>query len=102
MPVPATTGISTLDFDPGFRPWISTLDLDPGRGMEGTIKRVAAWAGPVALAVALVIVASAADGDALRATWDAAVEHPAGMALALGACALAFLLRAWLWHRVLP
>jgi uncharacterized membrane protein YbhN (UPF0104 family) len=70
--------------------------------MERTVKRLAAWAGPIALLVALVVVVRFADGDALRATWDAARRHPAGMALALGAYALAFLLRAWSWHRVLP
>jgi uncharacterized membrane protein YbhN (UPF0104 family) len=70
--------------------------------MERTVKRLAAWAGPIALVVALVVVARAADGDELRATWDAARRHPAGMTLALGAYALAFGLRAWSWRRVLP
>ena len=62
-----------------------------------------AWVtGLAALAVGSVAVGASADwsatGDAVRAM----VDQPAGVAIALGAFAAAFALRAVLWQRVLP
>ena len=59
-------------------------------------------AGVAALIVALAVVLPAIDTAALAATGRRALQDPAGLSLALAAYAAAFLLRAVLWHAVLP
>lgn len=58
--------------------------------------------GVVSLAVAIVGLAVPADMETLSATFRAGRSSPGGVALALGAFAVAFLLRAHAWRRVLP
>jgi len=55
-----------------------------------------------ALGASLVYVGVALDAGAVADAGRAALDDPAGLALALGAYALAFVLRAALWCRALP
>ncbi len=63
-------------------------------------RRLAWWLGAAALAVSLAFVASSIDTRALARTWSAILDEPVGLALAVGAYALAFAVRAWVWTRV--
>lgn len=56
----------------------------------------------LATLVAIVIVAASVDTDALSRSFDAMVDDPGGLTLALAAFGSAFLLRAHLWCRLLP
>jgi uncharacterized membrane protein YbhN (UPF0104 family) len=58
--------------------------------------------GVVALAASVVFLVRALDPAHLGDTWRALVAEPLGLVLALGLYALAFVLRAWAWTRVLP
>ena len=60
------------------------------------------WVGPVALVASAAFIASALDARVLARTWSAALDAPAGLAAAVGAYALAFALRGWVWTRVAP
>jgi uncharacterized membrane protein YbhN (UPF0104 family) len=66
------------------------------------MRRLVVVAGVLAFALSAVVIARSAETAALSATWRAARDHPAGMALALAAYALAFGVRALAWQRVLP
>jgi uncharacterized membrane protein YbhN (UPF0104 family) len=61
-----------------------------------------AAAGTIALVAGLVYIATAIDPGALADAARAAAHDPLGLAVALGAYALAFGLRAALWCRALP
>ena len=56
----------------------------------------------MALAVAVPALVAGVDAAALERAWEAILEAPAELAVALGAFATAFLLRAALWRRLLP
>jgi uncharacterized membrane protein YbhN (UPF0104 family) len=58
--------------------------------------------GALALAVSLVFVARAVEPADLAETWRAAAGAPLALAGAVGLYALAFVLRAATWSRVLP
>ena len=58
--------------------------------------------GVAGLAVAVVGLARAVDGAALAAAVDAMVDNPAALAVALAAFGTGFLVRSYLWTRVLP
>lgn len=58
--------------------------------------------GVIGLGVALVGLAGAVDGEALRAAARAMANDPAALLLGLGAFGAAFLVRSLLWTRVLP
>ena len=61
------------------------------------------WAvGAVLLVVSLVVLAPRIDIAALRQTARAAQQDAGGLVVALAAYALAFGVRAQLWHRVVP
>lgn len=70
--------------------------------MSGGPRRALTALALAALAASLVYVATAIDLGALASAARAAATDPAGLALALGAYALAFALRAALWCRALP
>lgn len=55
------------------------------------------WAGGLVLVGAIVVLAPAVDTSILASTWNAARAEPLGIALALVAYALAFLLRSVAW-----
>jgi uncharacterized membrane protein YbhN (UPF0104 family) len=65
-------------------------------------RQVLWWAGGLLLVGSLAVVAQALDADALRRTAQAALSQPLGMLVAVCAYAAAFLIRAWLWRRVVP
>lgn len=68
-------------------------------------KRVPSWAiiAATVLTIPLVwMILATVDTAALAAVWDAVVERPAGLLVALAAFGGAFLLRAFAWSRVLP
>jgi uncharacterized membrane protein YbhN (UPF0104 family) len=65
-------------------------------------RRLARWIGVAALAVSLGFIATSIDARALARTASAALDEPVGLALAVGAFALAFAVRAWVWTRVAP
>jgi uncharacterized membrane protein YbhN (UPF0104 family) len=60
------------------------------------------WVGAAIGVVALVVIVRTVDGAAFAEAVSQAARHPAGMALAIGSFALAFVLRAVAWQRVLP
>ena len=68
-------------------------------------KRTPVWAiwGAVILTVPMIwIIVSVVDIDALSSTWRAMIAEPWGLLVALAAFAVAFLLRAVAWSRVIP
>lgn len=65
-------------------------------------RRIVRIAGLAAFVVALAVVVPAIDTAALVATGRRALQDPVGLAFAVVAYAAAFLLRAWVWHAVLP
>jgi uncharacterized membrane protein YbhN (UPF0104 family) len=71
-------------------------------GRRGIPTSVSFGVGLVALLVAGVIVGRAVDLDALRTSWDAMRSQPLSVLVALGAFAMAFVIRAVVWQRVLP
>jgi uncharacterized membrane protein YbhN (UPF0104 family) len=56
----------------------------------------------VVTAVAIVVVARAVDAAALRTAVRSVTSDPGPLLVVLGLYALAFLGRAWAWHRVVP
>src|SRR5262245_57234986 len=52
--------------------------------------------------LAVAVIAHGVDREALTDAWEATVDRPALVALAVAALASAFLLRAWAWTRVVP
>ena len=61
------------------------------------------WAvGGALFAVSVAVLAPRIDMEALRQTAAAAQRDPLGLLIALSAYALAFAIRAELWHRVVP
>lgn len=60
------------------------------------------WVGAGIGVVALVVIVRTVDGAAFGEAVSQAAGHPAGMTLAIGSFALAFVLRAVAWQRVLP
>ena len=69
---------------------------------SGAPRRALLAVGALALAASAVYIATAVDLGALAGAAEAAASDPLGLALALGAYALAFALRAALWCRALP
>ena len=68
-------------------------------------RRIPVWAiwGAVTLTVPMIwIMFSVVDTDALTSTWRAMIAEPWGLLVALTAFAMAFLLRAVAWSRVIP
>lgn len=53
-------------------------------------------------AVAVVLLARAVDGEVLRRTGEAMRAEPVAVVVVLASFAFAFVLRSWLWVRVLP
>jgi uncharacterized membrane protein YbhN (UPF0104 family) len=69
----------------------------------GRHRHVVTWlAGASAIAVAAAVVASAVDTDVLARIGRAAAGDPTRIVVATIGFALAFLLRSWAWHRVVP
>jgi uncharacterized membrane protein YbhN (UPF0104 family) len=67
--------------------------------------RARAWLvgiGFVATLVAAAGVATQVDGAVLRRAIEASVDHPVGVLAGVGAFAVAFVIRAWLWSRAVP
>src|SRR3712207_5445673 len=58
--------------------------------------------GVVSTVVAVALIATGVDQDALAEAYRAGRDRPGPVALAVGALALAFVVRAWAWRRVLP
>jgi uncharacterized membrane protein YbhN (UPF0104 family) len=58
--------------------------------------------GLLSTIVAVTLIASGIDTAAVADAYDAARARPGPVALAVGALALAFVVRAWAWTRVLP
>ncbi|MGH2721597.1 MAG: lysylphosphatidylglycerol synthase domain-containing protein, partial [Actinomycetota bacterium] len=67
------------------------------------LRRAGAWiAGLAVTVVAAVLIVRFVDHESLGAAWRRMARDPAGMVLATGAYALAFVLRGVIWCRVLP
>ena len=64
--------------------------------------RITALVGVVGLTIAVVGLARAVDGAALAQAGRAMVSDPAALVLALSAFGLAFVVRSFLWTRMLP
>jgi uncharacterized membrane protein YbhN (UPF0104 family) len=64
--------------------------------------RGAWWIGAAAFAASLAFIASSIEMSDLTRTWSAATSAPGGLALALAAYALAFVIRSWVWIRLAP
>ncbi|MDQ4024380.1 MAG: hypothetical protein M3217_02650, partial [Actinomycetota bacterium] len=60
------------------------------------------WAGTALLAAALVLVARSVDPATFATTWRAAAGAPAAIAAVLSVYGAAFVLRAWVWTRLVP
>ncbi|MEM9562724.1 MAG: lysylphosphatidylglycerol synthase domain-containing protein [Actinomycetota bacterium] len=60
------------------------------------------WIGAILGVIALVVMVRAVDGAAFAEAMRQAANRPGGVALALGAFTVAFLLRAVAWRQVLP
>lgn len=60
------------------------------------------WLGTAALVASGVIVVASVDGNALAATWRAAMSSPAAAAVIILLYGIAFALRSLVWIRVLP
>lgn len=60
------------------------------------------WAGTALALVAAVVAVRAVDPAVFGTTWDAAVEAPLAIVPVLGLYASAFVLRAWVWTRLVP
>ena len=58
--------------------------------------------GIVALAVSVPALAAVVDTGALAIAWDSVWRSPRGLLVAVAAFATAFLVRAWLWQRMVP
>ena len=65
-------------------------------------RRAAVWVGVLALAASVAYIAVTLDAGALADTARAAADEPLGLVAALAAYALAFVIRAAVWCRVLP
>ena len=64
--------------------------------------RLTALIGVLGLTIAVVGLARAVDGAALAQAGRAIVHDPAALVLALSAFGLAFVVRSFLWTRMLP
>ena len=71
----------------------------PRRAPRGPLAMLAALLVTV---VAVVVVARSVDGEALQTAWLSLLDRPLPLVGALGMYALAFVLRGWAWHRVVP
>ncbi|HEX2295225.1 MAG TPA: glycosyltransferase family 2 protein [Actinomycetota bacterium] len=74
--------------------------------MDGTSLRVRGlgwwWAGTFLAVAAGVVAARAVDPAVFGATWDAASGAPLALAAVTAVYGCAFVLRAWVWARVVP
>ncbi|MGH8913268.1 MAG: glycosyltransferase [Acidimicrobiia bacterium] len=71
----------------------------------GSHRNPPAWvvAGALLLTIPVVwLIATTVDTGALRAVWEAILDRPLGLLIALVAFGLAFLLRSFAWAQVLP
>lgn len=80
----------------------ATLTRATALPQAGGGRRLLLGIGLATLAASAVLIGRSIELDTLGATWQRAVRHPAGMGLALGAYALAFILRATTWRATLP
>jgi uncharacterized membrane protein YbhN (UPF0104 family) len=60
------------------------------------------WAGALLLVGGAVVAARSVDPAIFGATWDAASGAPAAVALVTAVYGAAFVLRAWVWTRLVP
>ncbi|HEV2757369.1 MAG TPA: lysylphosphatidylglycerol synthase domain-containing protein [Actinomycetota bacterium] len=60
------------------------------------------WAATALVVAAIVLVARSVDPATFATTWRAASGEPAAIAAVLGVYGVAFVLRAWVWTRLVP
>lgn len=69
----------------------------------GTRRRGLLWMVALALTIAAVVVISrGVDTAALAVVWVRARTEPAALVAVLAVYGLAFVMRAWAWHRIVP
>ena len=89
-------------FKSRFSQFHTTKDLSIGRFLRSRYREIVWFIGIVALSVSMVLLVPKIEVGALQETWSAIKGSPLPGVVVLAAFALAFIVRAFIWKRVLP